>query len=139
MNKDNHLTALKVFTEIKRILLQKIEAKTMAEERFQQIMAYVTNNLFLLEETDIKMREFCLQLVEKFPELNAVEIKFRFQELEKIDRLVAKYISLLVNKGDLELAEKAMQMMERSPEARQYLVNDFAKAMPIEYRIEADL
>lgn len=136
MSKGNHLTALKVFTEIKKILLQKIEAGSIAEERFQQIMSHVTSNLFSIEETDVAMREFCLRLAKQFPEINAVEIKFRFEELEKIDRQVAKYIGLLVNKGDFELAERAMKMMQASPESRELLLGEFKKMMPVEYEGE---
>jgi hypothetical protein len=123
------LSKLKLFKEIKKVVLFKMDRNIITPERADEIFVFVKKSIMPLENRD-EMRNYPETLLAEFPELHPVVIKLDFEEREHIDKVLALFVESIFEKGDFDLAEVIFEEIQRFHEGKGKDVEDIRKIQP---------
>lgn len=117
-----NLNRLKIYRAIIASLKQKASKGVLKNAKADEILAYLDSDLKKVKSNE-EAKQFCIDVVVKFPELSDVKAKFDQEEGERLNKFFVLLIDHIMSDDNFELAAglmSAVEELESKWDAAQY-------------------
>ena len=128
------ITKLNLYREIKKVVFQLLDKGKITAERGNEIHVFIKKKLSTINSQQ-EIRNFYKRMGNKYPELTSIKLKIERKEQEEIHEELARLVKNVMEKGNLELAERIMEEIEEMERGKEKTIEALAKKFPEEFSI----
>lgn len=104
------LNKLIVWKKIKQDFLQKMDKQKISPEYTDKALKFISTSIKGVE-TNEELGLYCAMVEKKYPELKHTIDSFRFQEEEKLDRIISLVVDEIIENDDISAAEELLEKL----------------------------